>query len=179
MEKIEEFKAVLAVFAHYGFRKASMEDLAQAAGVSRQTLYNRLKTKEAVLGWAVEGIARENLTRVSSALQDDEADLSTCLLNAFYRATGEHVSLLHDSPHGAEIMDMGIESLRRCGDDVQASFESMITQFLINRGVCETQYEAAEKTFVLTMASKGLLLKSRNSDEFMAGMTRIIKAVTY
>ena len=46
----EHFK-VIEVFSNYGFRKTSMSDLAEAAGVSRQTLYNRFKSKEDILHW--------------------------------------------------------------------------------------------------------------------------------
>ncbi|MEW8525612.1 MAG: TetR/AcrR family transcriptional regulator [Candidatus Thiodiazotropha endolucinida] len=178
MERNDTFSKVLSIFAHYGFRKASMEDLARAADVSRQTLYKRFKTKEAVLDWAVEGYARENRERVSAELKNHEASLSECLLNAFARWAGEVVPLLHDSPHGAEIMDMGTESLRRSGEDFHADFEAEIAQFLMDRGVCGTKEEAADATFLLHMSSKGLLLKSLSSEEFQAGMSRIIRAVT-
>ena len=178
MEKDIQFKSVLAVFAHYGFRKASMDDLAQAAGVSRQTLYNRFKTKEAVLDWAVEGFVHDARGRASAELSNRDAPHDVCLLNAFSRWVGDHVPLLHESPHGFEVIEMGIESLRRSDADPDTGFEGELARFLIERGICKTQVEAADKAFLLLMSSKGLFLKSRTTEEFQAGMSRIIAGAT-
>lgn len=176
MEKSIPFKDVLVVFAHYGFRKASMGDLARAAGVSRQTLYNRFRTKDAVLDWAVEGFVREALERASAELANGDEAPADCLVNAFARRTGDHVALLHDSPHGAEIMDMGIASLRRADEDPEAGFDRVVVRFLRDRGMCKTQKEATDKAYLLYMSSKGLFLASRSPDAFRKGMSRIVAA---
>ena len=173
-----EYQKVMNVFAHYGFRKASMEDLASAAEVSRQTLYKRFKNKEAVLDWAVNGYTLEIRTRVTSQLQNDEAALDECLLSAFSCSADDAVPLFHDSPHGAEILDLGIESLKRSNPNFHEDFEKEVADFLLHRNVCSTLKEAADITFVLHMASKGLLLKSATSEEFKQGMNRVIQTTT-
>ncbi len=48
MSMDQNASAIIAVFAHYGFRKTAMEDVAKAAGKSRQALYNRFGSKDAV-----------------------------------------------------------------------------------------------------------------------------------
>jgi len=177
MERDDPFESVLCVFAHYGFRKSSMEDLARATDLSRQTLYNRFKTKQAVLDWAVEGFIGKAREQASAALKDD-ASPATCLLNAFSRWMGDHVAILHDAPHGAETMEMGIESLKRSDTDPHADFEKDVIRFLKDRGICKTRKQAADKAFLLLVSSKGLLLKSRSGEEFRSGMARIIGAAT-
>src|SRR3546814_6096167 len=47
---------IVATFARYGLRKASMEDVAAALGVSRQALYLRHGSKGALIGWATQGL---------------------------------------------------------------------------------------------------------------------------
>ena len=178
MEDRDSFNAALAVFAHYGFRKASMEDLAQAVGVTRQTLYNRFKNKEAVLDWAVDGYAKSAQERASAALRNSERPVETCLLNAFSIWVGEAVTLLHESPHGMEIVDRGMESLKRSDIDHHAIFEQSVVQFLLNRQVCSSLEQAADITFLLDMAAKGLLLKSEDFSAFQDGMARVIKTAT-
>ena len=42
------FHAAAGVFPRYGFRKTSMDDLARAAGLSRQARYLHFATKEAL-----------------------------------------------------------------------------------------------------------------------------------
>ena len=178
MEKTLPFKDILAVFAHYGFRKAAMEDLARAAGISRQTLYNRFRTKQAVLDWAVEGYLGDTRARAVAELQDHDKSPAACLLGAFARWTGDHVTLLHDAPHGAEAIELGTQSIRRSHTDPEADFEREIAAFVSDRGLAAGRKQAADMAFMLMMSSKGLLLKTRTGEEFQAGMVRIIRAAT-
>ena len=63
-------------------------------------------------------------------------------------------------------MDLGIASIERSEHDFHADFEDVITQFLLDRNASESREEAAEISFLLHMASKGLLLKSNTSEEY-------------
>jgi len=173
-----EYEKVLNVFASYGFRKSSMEELAKAAEVSRQTLYKRFKNKEAVLDWAVNGYTQEARLRVTSVLKNEEMTISECLFNAFSCSIGDAVPLLRESPHGAEIMDLGTESLKRSNPNFHDDFEKEIADFLVDRNVCKTKEIASDITFVLHMASKGLLLKSSTREEFISGLNRVIQTTT-
>ena len=56
MSRDQIFAAAIACFDEFGVRKTTMEDVAQRAGVSRKTVYNRFANKNALLG---EVIARE------------------------------------------------------------------------------------------------------------------------
>ena len=46
-------RAALEVFKRYGVRKATMEEIAQEAGVSKPTLYATFKNKDAALGASI------------------------------------------------------------------------------------------------------------------------------
>ena len=144
MKETLPFKDILAVFAHYGFRKAAMEDLARAAGISRQTLYNRFKTKQAVLDWAVEGYLGDTRARAVAELQDRGKSPAACLLGAFARWTGDHVTLLHEAPHGAEAIELGTQSIRRSDTDPEADFERDIAAFLSDRGLATSRKQATD-----------------------------------
>ncbi|MGC6517676.1 MAG: TetR/AcrR family transcriptional regulator [Candidatus Puniceispirillaceae bacterium] len=56
-------KAGLAQFARYGWRKMTMQDVADAAGISRQTLYNRVSHKEELLRLVVHYYLTDNIER--------------------------------------------------------------------------------------------------------------------
>ena len=73
---------------------------------------------------------------------------------------------------------MGMESLRRSNADPDSNFEGEVARFLTDRGICKTPSEAADKAFLLLVSSKGLFLKSRTTEEFQAGMSRIIAGAT-
>jgi len=46
----------------------------------------------------------------------------------------------------------------------------------LSRGVCRTRKEVADKTLLLLMAAKGLMLKSRTREKFQADMARVLRA---
>lgn len=174
MEHETEVREVLSAFAHYGFKKASMDDLARAAGVSRQTLYSRFKTKEGVLDWAVERYL-EHMTDLASAALKGPGSVEKCLLKSFAYRVGDSVPFFR-APHGAEVLDLGAAALQRMKVNPYARFEKVLTKFLRERGVCTTQREADDMAFLLSTASKGLMLKAASSEDFDKGMARIIRA---
>ena len=177
MDDPTTYQNVLGVFAHYGFRKASMADLADAAGVSRQTLYNRFKNKDQVLDWAVQNFSEIIRQRAEAELSNSEALASARLADAFNRWVGDLVPMLHESPHGFEVMDRGLESLRRAECDPDGMFLAAIANFLLREECCQSQADADDMTFVLVMASKGLLLKTSTYDEFATSMLRVVNVV--
>ncbi len=177
MESETDLKNALTVFAYYGFRKASMDDLAQALGVSRQTLYNRFKTKEAVRDWAVEGFSRHMVARAASELENDKATTAECLLQAFGRWKGDHIALLRSAPHGAEIIEIATEALKSIKNSPVAAFEQQIVRFLMKREACANKKRAQDIAHTLDMASKGLMVTAESPEAFAAGMKRIINAL--
>ena len=172
MDRDPTYLRVLEAFGHYGFRKASMADLAEAAGVSRQTLYNRCKTKDGVLEWAVDGFASESETAAIAALRHGRGDLADRLTAYFGEWLGSSVDLLRSAPHGAEIFDLGKQARARIRPDA----EPLCRQALIDALSGEAGLgEAAEEAgFVLLMASKGLLLASPSAEAYAQSMQRVI-----
>jgi len=49
-------QAAIEVFSQYGVKKTSMSDIAERAGVSRQTLYVNFKNKDEMLAAAMQGV---------------------------------------------------------------------------------------------------------------------------
>ncbi|MEQ8306600.1 MAG: helix-turn-helix domain-containing protein [Hoeflea sp.] len=65
--------AAIAVFSRYGLRKATMGDIAEQAGVSRQTLYARHSNKDEIMAAAMKLIAERvchEVTQGWGAAQD-------------------------------------------------------------------------------------------------------------
>ncbi len=177
MDKEIDCTAVLAAFATYGYRKASMEDLARASGVSRQTLYNRFGTKEALLDWAVADFSQRNLQEARACLAETGQPAADALRHAFAWHIGKLVPLLHRAPHAAEVFEIGTALRRRRAPDVDTAFETAVARFLVERGICATQQEATDITFTLTMAAKGLAFRSNGDVDFDTGMARIAAAL--
>lgn len=99
------FEAAGEVFARYGFRRTTMNDIAEAAGISRPALYLLFENKDALF----QALASYRLNQaIESALDvlDSEGDSKqrfTEALLVFERIFYEPIA---DSPHGAELMDI-------------------------------------------------------------------------
>ena len=61
-------EAAVGVFARYGYRKTSMDDVARAAGVSRQGLYLSFANKEELFRRALEHSLSDQLACAITAL---------------------------------------------------------------------------------------------------------------
>lgn len=62
--------AAIRTFLRYGARKTSMNDIAQAAGVSRQTLYDLFGSKEELIRASTRSITDQKLAMVREKLRD-------------------------------------------------------------------------------------------------------------
>lgn len=154
-----------------------MADLADVIGVSRQTLYNRFKSKEAILEWASMGIIDQKREAALRELDRPNKSVHRCLCEAFARWVGDTVGILHNSPHGFEMMDLVGSILHKTNTNPHNEFEEALKSFLLKHDACQSEDQANDTVFLLIVASKGLMLKTRTPEEFDDGMARIIRAV--
>lgn len=173
MELVPDYARVLTAFATYGYRKASMAELAFAAGVSRQTLYNRFQDKQAVLAWAVGAWADEAEISAQDALRQKDVPARTRVVQFFVAWVGKSVPVVRGLPHGAEVFDMATSLLHSDVDSINTPAWRALIAFLHNNGLVPDKDRATEAAYVLILASKGLLLKVSDVSAYQAGMDRI------
>lgn len=97
--------AALSVFALYGFKRASMEDIAKSAGMSRAAIYQHFRNKEDILVHGVQAYFDVAADSLSKALTPARP-LTEALQEACASATGGLAQALLDSPHGEELLAM-------------------------------------------------------------------------
>jgi AcrR family transcriptional regulator len=152
------------VFASHGYAGASMEQVADEAGLSRAALYKHFANKEALfLDVAValhEGAAdaaRTALTRARRGRTDPVG-----MILDFMLARHRHYAMhLGNSPHAAELAE---ESSRRCGALVRkhaevfhAGLEELIAGYAKSgRIALKPELSSAALADMLVAASKGL-----------------------
>lgn len=168
---------ILTVFFQYGFRKASMEDLARAAELSRQSLYKKFGSKEAIFDWVMTEAMTRSFEAATEALRDESHDGAGRLANAFQRWTGDHIDILRSTRHGGEILEKSMELHARNGKKGEAEFYEAIEALLLRENFARDKPVAEDKAFALTMASKGLMFKAASSEDFAQSMQRVIRAV--
>ena len=120
----------LAVFCRYGFQKTSMLDIAQAAGMSRATLYLHFKNKEDVFRSGairthakVMNIVETELSRSSAVFERVEAALVV-----YFSGLMEEISA---SPHGSELFDASAELVGDVARDTRRELIRLIAAALI------------------------------------------------
>ena len=98
--------AAVAEFARHGYRSASMDGIAEAAGVSKPLVYQYLKSKEDVFAACVEREAAALGAAVTAGTRETAAPLDQQLWNglcAFFAHTAAHPegwALLHQHARG-------------------------------------------------------------------------------
>jgi AcrR family transcriptional regulator len=108
-QKDEKREAVFAVagdvFARYGFRRTAMNDIAQAAGISRPALYLMVENKEDLFSEVVTFRFNKGIDKAISTLSESGsiAERIAASILAFEKIFYEPVV---ESSHGAELMDM-------------------------------------------------------------------------
>jgi AcrR family transcriptional regulator len=123
--------AAFAEFAHNGFQKTSLKDIAALAGVSRPTVYSFFKNKDQIFRSVAINIHENGLREACAFLQDPfSADVTDAISEALYARHGRFLSLVIETKGGAEMED---EHGRLCGDVVvstQKTFNDQLARYI-------------------------------------------------
>lgn len=168
----------LQIFFRYGYRKTSLDDIAQAAGVSRQTLYQRYTNKEKLFVAAVE-------VQLQKALMDcaniaDENNVEASLLKMFDIWYGPYLDLLELSPHASEIMSVSNELVGDCCKENLAKLLVLVDGVLKRHSVLKlkdgsvTSENLAE---TLGYLGKGVFYQCDSRKDFNAKMKMALSVI--
>ena len=91
----------LEVFGRYGFRKASMDEIARSADISRQGLYLRFASKDALFRAAVRQELDIALGDVSRCLDEEGVGLEQRVVGALDAWLGRYVGAMLGSDIGS------------------------------------------------------------------------------
>jgi TetR/AcrR family transcriptional regulator, regulator of autoinduction and epiphytic fitness len=170
--------AAVATFIRFGFRKTSMEEVARAAGISRQGLYLHYATKEELFRAAIRhalatGIAAVNdhLERATS-LEDKLAGAFDLSLGRFVGMQGDDVTDLHEATR--QLVGPLIE-------DYEQELIASLSKLARSSGLAGA-YKAAGLTArqlveTLYATAKGLKHGTATREEFCERMRVAIKAM--
>jgi len=126
--------AAAGVFLRYGFKKTSMDELARAAGLSRQGLYLHFATKEAIFKAALLQMIADMRALSRAALAQDDQSIEDRLLGAFAalhcgeigRAGAEHMS---------ELLATSAELIGPVVDELESGLVADVARALRSAGV--------------------------------------------
>jgi len=148
------------VFARYGFRKTTMEDIAQAAGKGKSTLYYYFKNKEEVFRAVVEYEGNLLKNELLDVINDPKRDARQILHDyviirwkGFDKLVNLYETMKKDFLNNYEF----IQKYRRVYDDLEVKFMDVILQ----KGIADGQFKIAEEdreavAYTIVLAMKAL-----------------------
>ncbi|MBH5401373.1 TetR/AcrR family transcriptional regulator [Bradyrhizobium sp. CNPSo 4010] len=107
--------AALRVFRRHGFRRSSIEQAAEEAGLTRQALYHHFASKEALFRAVLERIYEQGLAaEIAAAKAAEEAglELADILVAEIGARMQSLLASLKDSPHTEELFSEHLAQAR-------------------------------------------------------------------
>ncbi|MEM7721353.1 MAG: helix-turn-helix domain-containing protein [Pseudomonadota bacterium] len=95
--------AAVRLFLRFGVKRTSMNDIAEEAGLSRQTLYKAFANKDAVLQATIRSLADKVVVDIEAGLQK-ATGLGAQLDVIFQHTVIEHYDFLQSSPNAEDII---------------------------------------------------------------------------
>ncbi len=163
------FKAAFDVFSQYGFRRTSMNDIAEAAGISRPALYLMFDNKEDLFRQLASHQQNLAIDEAVSVLSQ-HVPLSERFIGAILAYERIYYEPISQSPHGAEVMDINLSiasDLMTKGHDRLVGHLSAAIEEAVLNGEADLSLAAVKpKAFVeLLMSSIGGLKKKATSNK--------------
>lgn len=168
-------QVALSQFSKYGLRKTTMQDVADAAKISRQTLYNRFPNKDELLRHVAQYYFNDNIQRCQEALTE-KSNLSDVLDILIDHFVIEAWHTVHSMPD-AEEFEMSTNDIIE--DEVKVAVKQksqLITEVLLKH--CnETKLKSQEaydiaRFFCATAA--GIKISAEHPDE-LKSLTNVLK----
>ncbi|MEM7662849.1 MAG: TetR/AcrR family transcriptional regulator [Pseudomonadota bacterium] len=116
------FEAATTVFSRYGFRRTSMSDIAEMAGISRPALYLLFENKEDLFRQLAMDRQNEAIDSASDILSKP-GSLNDRVINALLTFERIYYEPVAQSPHGEELMDL---SQSIVSEDMKAGLDRLI-----------------------------------------------------
>ena len=165
-------ESALTTFGRFGYRKASMDQVAQDADISRPGLYFLFTSKQDLFRAAVTQALEHDLAEVERALRDTSLPRRTRLVNAFDQWAGRYVGPgMRDV---AVVVDNNPDLLGPITDLAPARFSELVTAALAT----DEHASAAEVAQTLVSTSVGLKHQVDTRAEYCARMAVAITLLT-
>ena len=161
--------AALLVFARYGYRKASMDDVARAAEISRPGLYFYFASKQDLFRAAVTRALDGDVAAAERVLADTGRPLGDRLIEAFDHWTGRYVGPMASDV--AIVIESNPELLGPVAAEYPARFARLVTDALTAAAPADRADVARDVAQTLLSTANGIKHQVSTREEFLARMT--------
>lgn len=179
--RIELLTAALHVFARYGYKKTSMDEVARAAGLSRQGLYLHFPSKDALFRDLVAFVLDRSLGAGRAALAAPGRPIEERLAAAFEAAYGQHVGSLSATPHLAELLEASRQVVGGLVGEQERAFREAVAQALAHDRIAgrwaQAGLSAQDLAEMLDSVACGLKHLVASQEEFVARFRKAVQIV--
>jgi AcrR family transcriptional regulator len=161
--------AALLTFARYGYRKASMDDVARAADISRPGLYFYFASKRDLFRAAVTHALDGDVAAAERALADTNRPLRDRLIEAFDHWTGRYIGPL--TKDVAILIESHPDLLAPMVTEYPIRFAQMVTGALAADLPAGRAGVASDVAQTLLATASGIKHEASTREEFLAKMT--------
>ncbi|MEC3976810.1 TetR/AcrR family transcriptional regulator [Amycolatopsis sp. H20-H5] len=161
--------AALETFARYGYKKASMEDVARAADISRPGLYFLFTSKQNLFRAAVTHALDSDVDAAKRCLSDAGRPLRDRLIEAFDLWTGRYVGPMAKEVSG--LIETSPELLGPLVLEYPRRFLEMVTAAIAADLPPGRVGMAADMARTLVSTARGIKHEAAAREEFVARMT--------
>ncbi len=167
--------AAMLVFARYGFKRSTMEDIAGAAGISRAALYLHYRNKEDIFRNLTSVFFDGVLADLQKVLAAPFARAEDGLIAAFAAKDGSFMEMIFASPHGGDLLDTGLSVAADIVSDCEARFAVLLADWLSQREIPEDLGDASAYAATMLAALKGLKTSSRDFASYREEQRRLAR----
>jgi AcrR family transcriptional regulator len=166
--------AAVSVFFRYGLNKTTMDDVARAAGLSRQGLYLQFSSKDVLFEAAVRHAVVGAVSNAKAALRG-EGSVAERLLAAFVAYSSLHFAHPSSAEHLSELMSAAMAVCADALNEANADFAAAVARAV--KDFAGDGVSAKDLATTLLAAAGGLKHETFNRDAYVAGMKSVIRVV--
>jgi AcrR family transcriptional regulator len=169
-------KSIMMAFAQYGFRKTSMEDIARASDLSRQSIYKKFGSKEACYDQILLAYMADIYSEIFADLENDSAPPPIVLEGVFTRI-GQDAVAFANTPHGPDLMEDALRAADKTPERWPEMFKNRLAVFFDKHGFSKSWDHAEDIAFVMVTASRGSLIHAQTVESYCADMHRVFRTI--
>ena len=174
--------AALRVFGQYGYRRASMDDIAREAGIGKGTIYLSFAGKDEVFQALSQALSERMLAGAEAARRGPgaTADKLAAMSAAWF---GTYVETIWRSPHAAELMDAKHRLVTGLISQAMIRYKQLVRDVLADAADAgELDLEAAGLTAdtaaeLLIASARGLESSTESPDDYQRYLDVMVRVI--
>ncbi len=173
-------EAAKRVFLRYGYKRVTMADIAEAAGMSRPALYLVFPSKEETLIAVMQQVFATTLDEVREGL-GRFTGIKERLTFAFETWTVRGFELIRASPDAKDLLESSYEFAAEVTNKSVADFVAVLADVLrpLVRGQARVDLSSVQIAQMLTSAMPGFKASAKNTEqlrELISGLIEVVLA---